>query len=309
MTNKTDETMVPMFQNRLLSSYDHVEEKHNRRIHLNFLDVDPSLDVQIAYVKKNTASHTVGAHIHEDTIEVVYVLRGTQNYRVNEKSYHVHGGELFLSPPKLIHTTDGMPEQKGEFYYLNIPVSCIVSILPPSEQETAREMTRLLLQPPAIYGRFDTNRLRAIMESLFRFHDSDIPYRTLRIRAGLYELLLLTVDTILSSQSANAQQPFEADVFCYIDDHIREKITVDDLAAHFLYSKTAFRNKFLKCAHMPVHEYILRRKIEQAKLLLQNPSVDPRRVWEDLSFSSASYFNEVFKRFTGMTVSQYRQQK
>ena len=60
---------------------------------------------------------------------------------------------------------------------------------------------------------------------------------------------------------------------------------------------------------MPVHEYILRRKIEQAKLLLQDPSVDPRRVWEDLSFSSASYFNEVFKRFTGMTVSQYRQQK
>ncbi len=295
---------TPRYRNSLCESFEHTQ-KNSFRKHVNYLDIDPTFDFQVSYVKLSTANPPVCNHIHDNSAEIVYVLRGKQIYCVNRIEYQVPGGEMLLSPPGLIHNGGNLPEQKGDFYYITINPDCITDILPAADEITVHALTEMLLADASVHRFSDIQKLQKIIAELFDLHDSSCPHKKLRIRCAICQLLLFTMDAIESETHSEVFSDFMNDVYHYIEDHVCEKLTVDDLAEHFQYSRTAFRNKFKGYFHLPVHEYILHRKIEKAKQFLQDPSVHPHEVWEMLSFSSFSYFNQVFKRFTGMTVAQY----
>ena len=295
---------VPRYRNSLNSTYQ-IKNKNVFRWHINYVEVDPAFDFQISYVKISSAQGIVRKHIHENSTEIVYVLRGEQFYNVDGKTYRLLGGEMLLSPPGLVHSSENVPEQKGDFYYITINPACIADVVLSSEPETVEKLKEMLQGQTAIYGFSDTNYLRNIMEELFQLHNSDCSHKKLRICCALCELLLFTADAVESETVNETYTEFMDQVYLYIEDHVCEKLTVDDLAERFQYSKTAFRNKFKSYSQLPVHEYILRRKIEMAKRLLSDSAIDPHTVWEMLSFSSPSYFNQVFKRVTGITVLQY----
>lgn len=295
---------IPIYRNSLTSTYQ-IKNKNLLRWHVNYTEIDPAFDFQVCYVKFSSAQESIANHIHENSAEIVYVLRGEQFYNVDGKAYRVLGGEMLLSPPGLVHSSENVPEQKGDFYYITINPACVADVVLSSEPETVEKLKEMLQGQTAIYGFSDTNYLRNIMEELFQLHNSDCSHKKLRIRCALCELLLFTADAVESETVNETYTEFMDQVYLYIEDHVCEKLTVDDLAERFQYSKTAFRNKFKSYSQLPVHEYILRRKIEMAKRLLSDSAIDPHAVWEMLSFSSPSYFNQVFKRVTGMTVLQY----
>ena len=293
------------------SSYETYEltQKNCYRKHLNFLDIDPSFDFQISHVKLATANPPLFNHIHENSAEIVYVLRGKQTYFVNRTEYQIRGGEMLLSPPGIVHTGGNMPEQKGDFYYITINPDCIRDILPAADEITVRALIDMLLHDASAYCYSDTDQLKAFIEQLFMLHESRCSHKIMRIRCAICQLLLFTMDAIESEAHSETVSDFMNTVYLYIEDHVCEKLTVDQLAEHFQYSRTAFRDKFKGYFHLPVHEYILHCKIEKAKQFLQDPTIHPHEVWEMLSFSSFSYFNQVFKRFTGVTVAQYLRQE
>ena len=56
-------------------------------------------------------------------------------------------------------------------------------------------------------------------------------------------------------------------------------------------------------------EYITRIRIEKAKSLIENSSLTIAEISDMTGFASQSYFSTAFKSFTGMTPSQYKQEK
>ena len=93
--------------------------------------------------------------------------------------------------------------------------------------------------------------------------------------------------------------------YYYIDTHICENMTVEALARFFNYSPSVFAAKFKKHTQYSVHEYILRQKIDTVRKWMDNLQIRPQEIRSKLSFSSPKYFNEVFKRYTGLTVLEY----
>lgn len=57
---------------------------------------------------------------------------------------------------------------------------------------------------------------------------------------------------------------------------------------------------------MPPIEYINRLKIEKSKAMLNTTEATMDIICEMLNFYDPSYFNKLFKKFTGITPSQYR---
>lgn len=94
----------------------------------------------------------------------------------------------------------------------------------------------------------------------------------------------------------------------YICQHITEPLTISGLAQRTGYTEYYFSHKFKKEVGCSINEYILKEKIEQAKLLLSGTNHSIQDISDDLSFSSRSYFYSCFQKHTGLSPSEYRNQ-
>ena len=92
----------------------------------------------------------------------------------------------------------------------------------------------------------------------------------------------------------------------YIYSHIKERITVEDLADELGVSASYLSRLFKKETGDSVSGYIRRQKIDMAKNLLQYSDYSMIDISNRLSFSSQSHFIQQFREIVGMTPKKYR---
>jgi AraC-like DNA-binding protein len=92
----------------------------------------------------------------------------------------------------------------------------------------------------------------------------------------------------------------------YIRDNIDKHITIDDLAGFCRLSKHYFIRIFKKELKCPPGQYINRKKIEKAQLMLVTERTTIQEIAYSLSFENIPHFNTIFKAYTGMSPRQYR---
>lgn len=92
----------------------------------------------------------------------------------------------------------------------------------------------------------------------------------------------------------------------YIYSHIKERITIEDLADEFGVSASYLSRLFKKETGISVSAYIRQQKIEIAKNLLQFSDYSIIDIANRLSFSSQSHFIQQFRESVGMTPKKYR---
>lgn len=94
----------------------------------------------------------------------------------------------------------------------------------------------------------------------------------------------------------------------YIAIHIKEKLSISQLAKQAGYTEYYFSHKFKNEIGCSVADYIKREKIYQAKLLLSRTKMSIQEISDELSFGSRSYFSSSFQKETGFSPSEYREQ-
>ena len=103
---------------------------------------------------------------------------------------------------------------------------------------------------------------------------------------------------------------FSADSFrkvlVYIRDHLKEQISLGDLADLCNMSVSSFSKKFKDRTGMTLVQYLNEQRIEKAKVLLRNDELSLWQVAEETGFSSVNYLVRVFKKVTGQTIGEYR---
>lgn len=92
----------------------------------------------------------------------------------------------------------------------------------------------------------------------------------------------------------------------YIYSHIKERITVEDLADELGVSASYLSRLFKKETGDSVSAYIRAQKMEIAKNLLQYSEYSMIDIANRLSFSSQSHFIQQFRELVGMTPKKYR---
>ena len=147
------------------------------------------------------------------------------------------------------------------------------------------------------------------------FHARDIQdkyYRQLEYAASVDEALRLCAQQAreLTESVTEVKREFRytraVSMCCsYINDHIYEKLTVESVAEALHFGKSYLSHKFSEETGTTLLDYIHRKNIDEAKLLLRShiPIAD---IAAELRFSSQSHFTAVFKRLTGMTPTQFR---
>lgn len=92
----------------------------------------------------------------------------------------------------------------------------------------------------------------------------------------------------------------------YIYAHIKDRITIEDLACHTGLSQNYLSRVFKQNLGISISDYIREKKIEKATHLLRYSDKAVVDIANYLSFSSQSHFIQVFENFTGLTPKKYR---
>lgn len=93
----------------------------------------------------------------------------------------------------------------------------------------------------------------------------------------------------------------------YILEHLTEKIYIGDLCRRFHLSQNGLYRLFAEEFHTTVNEFITRKRLDQAKELLQGrQDLNVTQIASLCGFSDHNYFIRAFKKSQGTTPLQYR---
>lgn len=93
----------------------------------------------------------------------------------------------------------------------------------------------------------------------------------------------------------------------YVNAHLEEKITLDEVSAHVCVSPYYFCKLFKQATGITLTEYVNRRRVEWAKRKLLNPQVRVTEVAYDVGYQSLSQFNRSFLKYAGQSPSHFRE--
>lgn len=94
----------------------------------------------------------------------------------------------------------------------------------------------------------------------------------------------------------------------FISNHTNQQISVVDVAEHLNMDRSSLSKKFKKELGFNISDFIMRRKLEEAKSLLHFTDKSISEISEYLCFSTQSYFQNVFKKKYGITPNEFRKQ-
>jgi AraC-like DNA-binding protein len=91
-----------------------------------------------------------------------------------------------------------------------------------------------------------------------------------------------------------------------IDAHYNKALTLDSVAGHAGISRYHFSRIFKSCTGCPFKNYLNRRRIEAAKLLIRNEGFNASEAAFRVGFGDLSHFSRWFKRLEGVPPSTFR---
>ncbi len=97
------------------------------------------------------------------------------------------------------------------------------------------------------------------------------------------------------------------DISNYIQHHLSDAITTEDIADYLFISRSRLSTKFKAETGINLTDFIMQEKIEEAKRLLRYSDKTSLAISSYLGFASQSHFSKVFKKFTGKTPNEYRE--
>ena len=145
---------------------------------------------------------------------------------------------------------------------------------------------------------------KVTQDILLRASDSeDIESVCLWLMDGLEKIILF----VFPMHSENQEQiGILRKAVIYMNQHLEEAVTLDQVAEHVGLSATYFSRLFSTEMKMTYIEYLTKIKIEESKKYLVDTKESISDIAIRLGFSDQSYFSKVFKKVEGMTPGKYR---
>lgn len=92
----------------------------------------------------------------------------------------------------------------------------------------------------------------------------------------------------------------------YIEQHLSQKISVTQLAGSVFLGESQFHSLFKDQMGITPHQYVLGKRIDMAKQLIEQGHLTLGQVAEFTGFSGQSTFTHTFSRLQGISPSQYK---
>ncbi|MCR4895841.1 MAG: AraC family transcriptional regulator [Lachnospiraceae bacterium] len=257
-----------------------------------------------AAYRNSATPFPVGPHSHNAT-EFYLTLTDLPDVLLGDTVRAVPAGTLIVIPPFCVHQlyheagasyeryiltvqdkwlSLSLGEGFADFSYLE-ESSAPCFLFPDLEQK--RELIRHFDELLSFEGRLSPDSLVAFFTLLSDIHS------------------LKKMQKKPHSLPVSASQQKVNDIIAYLNEHLRENLTISDLAAHFYLNPDYLGRLFKRHMHVPLGHYITLQRINAAEALLREGKT-VSEVQELLGYSSYAYFFRTFEKVTGISPSKYR---
>lgn len=212
-------------------------------------------------------------------------------------SYECHG----LFDHYYLHVYEGFKDQVDLFDHYNFPVevaaeeidATLFGIMCEEHPEA-----RLPESDPKSYDNTTT-----FVDYVKRYNDMSL-WQKMRLRSGILKLMSNFLKEATLKPWTLSERMMK--VLSYINANIHKAITIDQLADVACITKPYLIRLFRSNFGTPPLQYINKKKIERAQLMLITEDLPSKEIAYKLGFNDASYFIRLFKKTTGQTPQEYR---
>jgi len=93
----------------------------------------------------------------------------------------------------------------------------------------------------------------------------------------------------------------------YMKCHMKEKISLEQIANHCNYSTSYLSHHFKKIVKVNINEYMNKMKVEHSKNYLLKTDDTLAKIAEELGFSDVSYYSRIFTKICGISPGKFRE--
>lgn len=236
-------------------------------------------------------------HTHHFT-ELFYVISGSGSFIVDRKTFPVKPDDLVIVNPNVEHTEISSPSDPLHYIVLSVQDFIFTPTSGTTNHHYCHDNYRDYKQDVFFY-----------LEALLSEMNAKQPGYEI-ICQNLLEILIINIERrteYAMSFLPSKHIPKEcALVKRYIDNHFKEHITLDLLAGLSHMNKYYLVHTFKKHMGISPINYLIQRRIDESKLLLETTDMSIGEISITLGFSSQSYFSQSFKAITNQSPSEYR---
>ena len=285
---------------------------HEQRIHGTTLF---PLAVYPVVLTPGPRQEFVNIHWHEE-VEFVLVTKGKVVVQVGAQLFSVVEGEGVFIHSELPHALMA-PEEGGESEFTAIVFDMKLLSSSMYDLATSRYVNPLfehkLYIPTYLSNQtiWETQILSYTKDIITSFLDQQSGYE-IAIKGYIYLIMavLAKYDAFMQNSEMSREDTLKLQqlkrVLSYIDEHMKHKITLEDLAALLPMSKGHFCRFFKQMTQKRPMQYIIDLRINRAAKLLRETDWSILEIGLEVGFEDLSYFIKTFRESKNCTPKQFR---
>lgn len=214
--------------------------------------------------------------------DLTLVLSGALTYLIDGRETVLQSGDAILIPPGSVRDRRAA---EGETDYISFNFTSAYPFALPLHIDDALHSDALFL-----LSAFDKINGRSYLD-----HKEENEH--------LLACLLLVLENRVKARGIH---PLVRTIMKYVHSHLGERITLEDIGRETFFSPIYCDTLFKKETGHSIIDYVIEKRIDEAKRMLLEGSVPLSDIAEYLGFHDYNYFSRVFKKRSGYTPSAYR---
>ncbi len=244
--------------------------------------------------------------VYEPT--VVAILSGTKE-AVLDGNHHVYGSDKYLLCPMTLPVEAGTPQASKETPLLGVLIALdprIMRALTMEIETTAggNRQSRGGTPSALALASWDFGFTQALLR-LIELLENPVDLEVL----GKGRMRELCYSVLMGEAGAAARRAFGvgneiARTIDYLSNHLKEQVTIDEMADHVGMSRAVFHRRFKEATTMSPIQFVKSMRLNNAAMKIAEGKTVSEAAW-DVGYQSSSQFSREFKRMYGQSPRQW----
>lgn len=269
---------------------------------------NPDLCIKISHFVINDRNSQISWHYHKE-IEVIFVEQGIHELETQEQVYELKPGDIAIVGSSQLHRAHTVSKEDLIFFVLHVDLQPYFNPAMMMYYKSFSEVQHPLDSMNYIFSNAEAKH--EIVDIITSIHKEIIGRKkgyelavNVHIQRFMLSLLRYDIEDRLKTHD-NQDAEFLQPIIKYVEAHLADRIYMQEVCSLAGMSYAYFSKLFKQKAGFSFTDFVNRKRIARAVLLLVTENRQTQEVAETVGIQNMTHFYELFKRYNNCTPKQY----